>query len=305
MNGQGKVEGAPSSWNLLRWLHRRAPWTVGLTGKGGPPVLASLMCAILVVAAIFGTSITPYSETTIDFESVMMPPVWQDEGSIRHPFGTDQLGRDILSRLVAGAQVSMMVAVAAVVVGGILGTFIGLIAGYFGGVIGSILSRITEAFLALPFILMALALVAALGPGLSNIIIVMILTNWARYARLVRSEVLGIKERDFVLLARIAGVSRFRIALRHVLPNAVNSVAILAILDVGRAMILESALSFLGLGVQPPSVSWGVMLADAKSFMGFAWWLALFPGVAIFLSVLSFSALGDWLHTKFDPRTGL
>ncbi len=283
----------------------RSGWISRLTGKGGPPLLASLMCALLLIAAIFGTAITPYSETTIDFDAVMMPPAWQDEGSSRHPLGTDQLGRDILSRLVAGAQVSMMVAVAAVVVGGILGTFIGLIAGYFGGVIGSVLSRLTEAFLALPFILMALALVAALGPGLQNIIIVMIITNWARYARLVRSEVLGIKERDFVLLARIAGVSRVMIALRHVLPNAVNSVAILAILDVGRAMILESALSFLGLGVQPPSVSWGVMLADAKSFMGFAWWLALFPGVAIFLSVLSFSALGDWLHTKFDPRTGL
>ena len=283
----------------------RPGWFSRLTGNGGPPLLASLMCVILVIAAVFGTSITPYSETTIDFEAVMMPPAWQDEGSIRHPLGTDQLGRDILSRLVAGAQVSMMVAVAAVVVGGILGTFIGLIAGYFGGVIGAVLSRLTEAFLALPFILMALALVAALGPGLQNIIIVMIITNWARYARLVRSEVLGIKERDFVLLARIAGVSRVMIALRHVLPNAINSVAILAILDVGRAMILESALSFLGLGVQPPNVSWGVMLADAKSFMGFAWWLALFPGLAIFLSVLSLSALGDWLHTKFDPRTGL
>ena len=296
---------AHSGSSPLGWWSRVARLFGWLTGKGGPPLLPSLMCATLVVAAVFGTSITPYSETTIDFESVMMPPVWQDGGAARHPLGTDQLGRDILSRLVAGAQVSMMVAVAAVVVGGILGTFIGLIAGYFGGVLGSVLSRVTEAFLALPFILMALALVAALGPGLSNIIIVMIVTNWARYARLVRSEVLGIKERDFVLLARIAGVSRVRIALRHVLPNAVNSVAILAILDVGRAMILESSLSFLGLGVQPPSVSWGVMLADAKSFMGFAWWLALFPGVAIFLSVLSFSSLGDWLHTKFDPRTGL
>ncbi len=287
------------------WGRRCAGWIAALAGKAGPPKLATLMCLLLVIAAVFGTSVTPYSETTIDFEAVMTPPFWETDGTWRHPFGTDQLGRDILSRLVAGAQVSMMVAIAAVLVGGTLGTLIGLIAGYFGGVIGAVLSRLTEAFLALPFILMALALVAAFGPGLSNIIIVMVLTNWARYARLVRSEVLGIKERDFVLLARIAGVSRFRIAVRHVLPNAVNSVAILAILDVGRAMMLESALSFLGLGVQPPSVSWGVMLADAKSFMGFAWWLALFPGIAIFLSVLSFSALGDWLHTKFDPRTGL
>ena len=292
------------SSGLVGWVRRGVQWPKRLSGKGGPPLLAALVCAFLFVAAIFGTSITPYSATSIDFEAVMLPPMWQDEGTIRHPLGTDQLGRDVISRLVAGAQVSLMVAGAAVIFGGILGTFIGLIAGYFGGIVGSLLARLTDAFLALPFILMALALVSALGPGLGNIIIVMILTNWARYARLVRSEVLGIKERDFVLLARIAGVSRVMIALRHVLPNAINSVAILAVLDVGRAMILESALSFLGLGVQPPSVSWGVMLADAKSLMGFAWWLAVFPGAAIFISVLSFSALGDWLHAKLDPRTG-
>ena len=296
---------AASSRGQAGVWQRCAGWLRQITGPSGPPKLASLMCLLLLLAALFGTSLTPYSETTIDFESVMVPPFWEADGAWRHPFGTDQLGRDILARLVAGAQVSMMVALAAVAVGGTLGTLIGLVAGYFGGVIGAVLSRLTEAFLALPFILMALALVAAFGPGLSNIIIVMVLTNWARYARLARSEVLGIKERDFVMLARIAGVSRIRIAVRHVLPNAINSVAILAILDVGRAMMLESALSFLGLGVQPPSVSWGVMLADAKSFMGFAWWLALFPGIAIFLSVLSFSALGDWLHEKFDPRTGL
>ncbi len=275
---------------------------LGKTGR--PPLLATLVCLLLVIAAVFGTSLTPYSSTTIDFEAVLLPPAWEAEGMLRHPLGTDQLGRDVVSRLVAGAQVSLMVAAAAVLFGGILGTFIGLIAGYFGGVVGSLLARLTDAFLALPFILMALALVSALGPGLGNIIIVMILTNWARYARLVRSEVLGIKERDFVLLARIAGVSRVMIALRHVLPNAINSVAILAVLDVGRAMMLESALSFLGLGVQPPNVSWGVMLADSKSLMGFAWWLAVLPGLAIFVSVLSFSSLGDWLNTKLDPHHG-
>lgn len=275
-----------------------------LRKTGRPPLLATLVCLLLVIAAVFGTSLTPYSSTTIDFEAVLLPPAWEAEGMLRHPLGTDQLGRDVVSRLVAGAQVSLMVAAAAVLFGGILGTFIGLIAGYFGGVVGSLLARLTDAFLALPFILMALALVSALGPGLGNIIIVMILTNWARYARLVRSEVLGIKERDFVLLARIAGVSRVMIALRHVLPNAINSVAILAVLDVGRAMMLESALSFLGLGVQPPNVSWGVMLADSKSLMGFAWWLAVLPGLAIFVSVLSFSSLGDWLNTKLDPHHG-
>ena len=300
-----KIDSTATGWNPLGWLRHGLRWNALRSEKGGPPLLAALICGLLLIAAVFGTAITPYSETSIDFEAVMLPPAWQEEGTVRHLLGTDQLGRDCLSRIVAGAQVSLMVAVAAVVFGGVLGTFIGLIAGYFGGVLGSILSRITDAFLALPFILMALALVSAIGPGLWNIVIVMILTNWARYARLVRSEVIAIKERDFVLLARIAGVSKVTIALRHVLPNAFNSVAILAILDVGRAMMLESALSFLGLGVQPPSVSWGVMLADAKSFMGFAWWLAFFPGAAIFVSVLSFSAIGDWLHAKFDPRTGL
>lgn len=300
-----KIDSTTASWNPLGWLRNGMRWNALRSENGGPPLLAALICGLLLIAAVFGTAITPYSETSIDFEAVMLPPAWQEEGTIRHLLGTDQLGRDSMSRIVAGAQVSLMVAVAAVVFGGVLGTFIGLIAGYFGGVLGSILSRVTDAFLALPFILMALALVSAIGPGLWNIVIVMILTNWARYARLVRSEVIAIKERDFVLLARIAGVSKVTIALRHVLPNAFNSVAILAILDVGRAMMLESALSFLGLGVQPPSVSWGVMLADAKSFMGFAWWLAFFPGAAIFVSVLSFSAIGDWLHAKFDPRTGL
>ena len=292
-------------WNPFAWLRKGAGWNTRRTENGGLPLLAALVCGLLLIAAVFGTSITPYSETTIDFEAVMQPPAWETGGNWHHPLGTDQLGRDGLSRIVAGAQVSLMVAVAAVVFGGVLGTFVGLIAGYVGGVLGTVLARVTDAFLALPFILMALALVSAIGPGLWNIILVMILTNWARYARLVRSEVIAIKERDFVMLARIAGVSQVSIALRHVLPNAFNSVAILAVLDVGRAMMLESALSFLGLGVQPPSVSWGVMLADAKSFMGFAWWLAFFPGAAIFMSVLSFSSLGDWLHAKFDPRTGL
>ena len=294
-----------AGWNPLSWLRQGVRWNTRRNEKGALPLLAALVCGLLLIAAVFGTSVMPYSETSIDFDAVMLPPVWQEGGSGHHPLGTDQLGRDSLSRIVAGAQVSLMVAVAAVVFGGVLGTFIGLVSGYMGGVVGTLLARLTDAFLALPFILMALALVSALGPGLWNIIIVMILTNWARYARLVRSEVIAIKERDFVMLARIAGVSRLKIALRHVLPNAFNSVAILAVLDVGRAMMLESALSFLGLGVQPPSVSWGVMLADAKSFMGFAWWLAFFPGAAIFISVLSFSSIGDWLHAKFDPRTGL
>lgn len=162
--------------------------------------------------------------------------------------------------------------------------------------------RIVDAFLALPFILMALAFVAALGTGIGNIILVMILTNWARYARLVRSEVVSIKKRDFVQLARVAGLSNWAIAIRHILPNALTSILVLAVLDVGRAIILEASLSFLGLGIQPPDVSWGLALAEGRTYMTVAWWLTFWPGLAIVLAVMSFNSLGEWLKRRFDPR---
>ena len=268
----------------------------------GVPVIAALWCVLLLLAALFGEHLAPYKKEAIDLAGALAPPAWQEGGGSAHLLGTDQLGRDVLSRLIAGARVSLAIAAAATVLGGIVGIVVGLVAGYLGGFVGTVLMRIVDAFLALPFILMALALVAALGSGFGNIIVVMIITNWPRYARLVRSEVLSIKERDFVTLARIAGVSPQRIMLRHVLPNALNSVVVLVILDVGRAIILESSLSFLGVGIQPPDVSWGLMLADGRTFMGFAWWLTTLPGVTLVLAVLSFNAVGQWLKQRFDPR---
>ena len=205
---------------------------------------------------------------------------------MQHLLGTDQLGRDILSRLIAGARISLATAAAATLVSGVFGVLVGLVAGYVGGILESVAMRVVDAFLALPFILLALALVATLGTGFGNIIMVMVIANWARYARLVRSEVLSVKQRDFVTLARIAGVRPLVIMLRHVLPNVLNSVVVLAILDVGRAIILESSLSFLGVGIQPPDVSWGLMLADGRTFMGFAWWLTTLPGLMIVFAVL-------------------
>lgn len=196
----------------------------------------------------------------------------------------------------------MLTAMAAIFVAGTIGVFLGLVAGYVGGWLDIVVARIVDAFLALPFILMALALVSALGAGLSNIILVMIITNWARYARLVRSEVISLKQRDFVTLARIAGVSDRSIMLRHILSNAINSIVVLALLDVGRAIILEASLSFLGLGIQPPNVSWGLMLSDGKAYMSFAWWITTMPGLAIVFTVVAFNSLGDWLKKRFDPR---
>jgi peptide/nickel transport system permease protein len=269
------------------------------------PIVACMVCLAFLIAAIFGELIAPYGIADPDFAATLTPPFWMQDGSAAHILGTDQLGRDILSRLIGGARISLITATSAIVFAGAIGIFLGLVAGFFGGLLEAIIMRVVDAFLALPFILMALALVAALGSGLENIVLVMILTNWARYARLVHSETLSIKERDFVTLARIAGVSPMRIALRHVLPNAINSVSVLAILDFGRAIILESSLSFLGLGIQPPDVSWGSMLADGKSEMQFAWWLTVWPGLAILIAVLSFNALGEWLKGELDPRSML
>lgn len=275
---------------------------LGLSRDSGFPFVSAICCALLVIAALLGPWLAPYAKDAVDLSASLAPPFWQPGGSIHHIFGTDQLGRDILSRLIAGARISLATASAAVMISGVFGVIVGLIAGYVGGFLEAAVMRIVDAFLSLPFILLALALVATLGSGFGNIVMVMVIANWARYARLVRSEVISIKGRDYVTLARIAGVGPVRIMLRHVLPNALNSVVVLAILDVGRAIILESSLSFLGVGIQPPDVSWGLMLADGRTFLGFAWWLTTLPGLVIVIAVLCFNSLGRWLRVRLDPR---
>lgn len=287
------VPGAKPARRRRNWRNRLRKW----------PPLGALFCGIvLVVAALFGSMLAPHAPDAANFGATLRPPFWMEGGSLEYFFGTDQLGRDLLSRLIAGTQISLLTAFAAIIGGGSIGVAVGLVAGYAGPKVNALFMRIIDAFLALPFILMALALVAALGSGIWNIVLVMVITNWARYARLVQSEVISIKSRDFVALAQIAGVRPVTIVLRHVLPNAMNSVAVLAVLDVGRAIILESSLSFLGLGIQPPSVSWGLMLADGRAFMAFAWWMTALPGLCIFIAILSFNALGDWLKRRLDPR---
>jgi len=266
------------------------------------PVVAALFCAVLVAWAIAAPLLMPFDPNAPNFESVLRPPFWEEDGSRAHLLGTDQLGRDILSRIMLGAQVSLLTAFVATVCAGTFGIALGIVGGYAGGLIDMALMRLVDTFLALPFILMALALVAALGAGLGNIIVVIALTNWARYARLVRSEVLSVKSRPFVDLAKVSGLSETAIVLRHILPNVLNSVLVLAVLDIARTIILESSLSFLGLGVQPPDVSWGLMLADGRNYMLVAWWLTALPGAFIALAVLSFNAVGEWAKRHFDPR---
>lgn len=273
--------------------------------SGSAPVaatLAILFCVVAIVCGILGPSIAPFAPDGSDYTAMMTPPAWLADGSWLHPLGTDQLGRDVLSRLIVGTRIALMVAFVTAIGAGFIGVTIGLIAGYFGGWIDALLSRIVDAFLALPFILMALAFISALGTGIGNILLVMVLTNWAQYARLVRAEVIGINGRPFVTLARMSGLPAWRIILRHILPNAMTSIIVIAILDVGRAVMLESSLSFLGLGVQPPDVSWGVMLADGRAYITLAWWLTVLPGLAIVATVLSFNTLGQIVRRRLDPR---
>ncbi|MCA8927874.1 MAG: ABC transporter permease [Alphaproteobacteria bacterium] len=268
----------------------------------GIPIFASILVALFLVAALFAPWVSPHDPGQANFLYALAPPAWQDGGSLDYLLGGDNLGRDVFSRLIHGAQLSLIISVFAIVFAGGVGVFLGLVAGYIGGALDSVIMRIVDAFLAMPFILMALGFVAALGTSVVNIVIVMAITNWARYARLVRGEVLSVRARDFVALARVAGQPRWRIGLHHILPNVANSIIVLATLDLGRVIILEASLSFLGLGVQPPNISWGLMLADGRSYMSSAWWMTVMPGLAILFTVLSLNIFGDWLRDRLDPR---
>jgi peptide/nickel transport system permease protein len=218
------------------------------------------------------------------------------------PLGRDQLGRDILSRMIYGSRVTLLIAAAAVVLGGLVGIALGLLAGYQGGLCDQILMRIVDVQLAFPLMLLALIVVAAIGPNLLNLVIVLALTSWTRYARIVRGEVLALREREFVLSAVAAGARAWRIAVRHILPNIMAPIVVLGTLELARVIVLEAALSFLGVGIQPPAPSWGRMLAEGRGYVVSAWWLATFPGLAIMLVVLSINLIGDFLRDTFDPR---
>ena len=261
----------------------------------------TFLIAFLLIA-VLGPWVAPYDPVKTDLAHRLAAPTLSVAAPGAHVFGTDQLGRDILSRLIAGSRVTLAVAALAVVVGGVVGVLAGLCAGYYGKWVDRILMRLADVQLSFPLMLLAVLIVAALGPSLTNLIIVLALTTWVRYARIVRGEVLSLREREFVLAARAAGASSARIVLRHILPNVMTAVLVVGTLELARVIILESALSFLGLGVQPPSPSWGRMLADGRSYLESAWWLATIPGLAILLTVLSVNLVGDWLRDHFDPR---
>jgi peptide/nickel transport system permease protein len=267
-----------------------------------PLVPLALLTFLLVIPALFAAQVAPYDPLKGSLAKRLKPPAWQQGGTIEHPLGTDKLGRDMLSRIIYGARVSLMVSLVAIFVGGIIGTGLGLISGYFGGWVDALLMRLVDISLSLPTILLALVLVAAVGPSFGTVITILMIFLWARYARLVRGETLSIKERDFIARARVAGASHIRIMARYIFPNVINSLVVLATLQVGYVILLESTLSFLGAGLPRPMPAWGLMIADGRELIVTAWWVSMFPGLAIMLTVLSLNLLGDWLRDHLDPK---
>jgi len=238
----------------------------------------------------------------MELNNSLMPPFWEEGGSTSYLLGTDQLGRDMLSRVIGGAGISLQVGFVVVFISGTIGSIFALLSGYLGGWVDVIIMRMADTFLALPYMLIAIAMAAILGPSRNNIILILVIMGWAGYARVLRSEVLRIKEVNFIQLAIVAGCSNVRIMLRHIFPNIVNTLTIMATLQFGSVIIAESSLSFLGLGVPPPHPAWGSMLADGRNHMTNAWWMSVWPGVAILLVVLSCNLLGDWLRVRLDPK---
>ncbi len=257
--------------------------------------IVSLIAIALIVMAIVPGLLAPFDPDAISLADTLKAP------SASHWLGTDQLGRDVLSRVIWGSRVSLFVAFCAVLLAGAGGGLFGIAAGYLGGAVDAIAMRLADIQLALPAVILALVLVGAIGFSLFNLIIVLSLANWARFARVTRSEALSLRQRDFVLLAKLAGASPLRIVLTHIVPNVVNTFIVLATLDIGIIIILEATLSFLGLGVQPPTATWGTMIADGRGYLETAWWICAMPGAMLMLAVLTANLLGDALRDRLSP----
>jgi peptide/nickel transport system permease protein len=272
----------------------RVPWTVLLPAV---PVLVAVLLAALA------PWIAPHSPTSGNLALRLRPPAWQEAGSAERLLGTDLLGRDVLSRLVWGARVSLLIALAATVLGAVVGSIVGLVAGFYRGAADAVLTKVIDVQLAFPFVLLAIAVVAVAGPSIPVLVVVLAIGAWVGHARIVRGLVLSLRERDYVQAALALGAGAPRILARHLVPEVLSTIIVLATFDVGRIIILESTLSFLGLGVQPPTPSWGSDLRDAAIYVRQAWWTAAFPGLAIMLVVLAINLLGDGLRDWLDPRT--
>jgi peptide/nickel transport system permease protein len=287
-------------------VRRRAtsPLRAVLKGVREAPLVAVVILGGLMLLALLADFVAPYDPTVpVKGAEMFAPPFWMEGGSLAAPLGTDFQSRDILSRLIYGARVSLIVGIMGTLVAGGIGTAMGILAGYLGGWVDQVIMRLTDAWLALPALVFAIFLAAMIGPSMWNIVVILGAVYWTRYARVIRGEVLTLREREFVKLAEIAGAGKMRVIKRHILPNVLNTAMVLASLTVGVVIIAEASLSFLGVGVPPPQPAWGLMLSEARpTLMAGQWWLTVFPGICILLIVLATQLLGDWLRVKLDPQ---
>src|SRR5215475_4621057 len=266
------------------------------------PWLSVLVILTMLCMATFAPLLAPHSPIDQTLRDKLLPPFWFEGGSSQYLLGTDAFGRDILSRLIYGARISLIVAALALTVGGGVGLVIGIVAGYMGGIVESILMRLVDAAFTFPAILFALLLAVTMGQGLGTLVIAISLLLWASFARVIRGEVLTLRQRDFVALARVRGCSAPRIMLTHILPNVLNTFMVLVTLNIGVVIIAEASLSFLGAGIPPPTPTWGLMVSEGRGRIAEAWWVSLIPGLAITALVLSVNVFGDWLRDRLDPR---
>ena len=286
--GASPVTARQATWRRLARLR----WGVGAAG----------VLLLIIATAVFAPLIAPHDPLAVDIRHRLSPPAWMEHGTAEHLLGTDQVGRDLLARMIYGGRVSLAVGVISVIISATIGVLLGLGAGYFGGNTDWTIMTVINVMLTFPFVLLALAVIAVLGPSLMNMIFVLGVAGWPIYARVVRAETLAIREREFVLAGRALGMSHGRLVFRQILPNLVSTIVVIATLQVAQVIILESFLSFLGLGVQPPTPAWGNMLGEGRLYMLNSWWIATFPGLAIFLTTLVINLMGNALRDWLDPH---
>ena len=272
-------------WYLRRW-----------------PIIPVLIIVTICICAVFADVIAPHDPIKSELRARNVPPIWYEGGSTTYILGADNLGRDLLSRIIHGSRISLIIALASVSTGLFIGTTLGLISGYVGGLVDELIMRFVDISLAIPVIMIALIVVVVFGQGFGIIVGVLVLFTWTGYTRQVRAQVLTIRELDYVALARVAGASHFRIITRHIFPGVVHILIVIASLNVGSVILAESVLSFLGAGIPPPTPAWGAMVSSGRDFLTDAWWVAFFPGLAILLTVMAMNFLGDWIRDRLDPR---